>query len=108
MRRFIKGDDNMINQFLFHLRENKEEIGIVNSIARWDGFRLADLVSYDRKHNEENGENNQDGMDYNCSWNCGVEGRSRKRHSGTPPAADEKRNYDSLYVTRDAASLQRG
>ncbi len=79
MRRFIKGDDNMINQFLFHLRENKEEIGIVNSIARWDGFRLADLVSYDRKHNEENGENNQDGMDYNCSWNCGVEGRSRKK-----------------------------
>lgn len=79
MRRFVKGDDNMINQFLFHLRENKEEIGVVNSIARWDGFRLADLVSYDRKHNEENGENNQDGADYNCSWNCGVEGKSRKK-----------------------------
>lgn len=79
MRRFIKGDDNMINQFLFHLRENGNEIGVVNSIARWDGFRLADLVSYDRKHNEENGENNQDGMDYNCSWNCGVEGKSRKK-----------------------------
>ena len=79
MRRFIKGDDNMINQFLFHLRENKNEIGIVNSIARWDGFRLMDLVSYDRKHNEENGENNQDGVDYNCSWNCGVEGKSRKK-----------------------------
>ncbi|MDE6604335.1 MAG: hypothetical protein K2K90_19715 [Lachnospiraceae bacterium] len=79
MRRFIKGDDNMINQFLFHLRENKTEIGIVNSIARWEGFRLADLVSYDRKHNEDNGENNQDGTDYNCSWNCGVEGKSRKK-----------------------------
>ena len=79
MRRFVKGDDNMINQFLSHLRENKDEIGIVNSIARWDGFRLADLVSYDRKHNEENGENNQDGVDYNCSWNCGVEGKSRKK-----------------------------
>lgn len=79
MRRFIKGDDNMINSFLFHLRENKDEVGVVNSIARWDGFRLADLVSYDRKHNEENGENNQDGVDYNCSWNCGVEGKSRKK-----------------------------
>jgi len=79
MRRFIKGDDNMINQFLFHIRENKSENGIVNSIARWDGFRLADLVSYDRKHNEENGENNVDGVDYNCSWNCGVEGKSRKK-----------------------------
>ena len=79
MRRFIKGDDNMINQFLFHVRENKDEIGIVNSIARWDGFRLVDLVSYERKHNEENGEDNKDGMDYNCSWNCGVEGKSRKK-----------------------------
>lgn len=79
MRRFLKGDDNMINQFLFHVRENKEELGIVNSIARWDGFRLADLVSYDRKHNEGNGEDNRDGMDYNCSWNCGAEGKSRKK-----------------------------
>lgn len=79
MRRFVKGDDNMINQFLFHVRENKAEMGIVNSIARWDGFRLVDLVSYDRKHNEENGEDNQDGTDYNCSWNCGVEGKSRKK-----------------------------
>lgn len=79
MRRFVKGDDNMINQFIFHLRENKDEIGIVNSIARWDGFRLLDLVSYDRKHNEENGEDNKDGVDYNCSWNCGVEGKSRKK-----------------------------
>lgn len=79
MRRFVKGDDNTINQFLFHVRENRDEIGIVNSIARWDGFRLADLVSYDRKHNEENGEDNKDGTDYNCSWNCGVEGKSRKK-----------------------------
>lgn len=79
MRRFLKGDDNMINQFLFHIRENKAENGVVNSIARWDGFRLVDLVSYERKHNEANGENNADGMDYNCSWNCGVEGRSRKK-----------------------------
>ncbi len=79
MRRFLKGDDNMINQFLFHVRENKEELGIVNSIARWDGLRLMDLVSYDRKHNEENGEDNKDGVDYNCSWNCGIEGKSRKK-----------------------------
>lgn len=79
VRRFIKGDDNMINQFLFHLREDKAENGIINSIARWDGFRLVDLVSYERKHNEENGENNTDGTDYNCSWNCGVEGKSRKK-----------------------------
>lgn len=43
------------------------------------GFTLQDLVSYDAKHNEENGENNQDGPDYNYSWNCGAEGPSRKK-----------------------------
>src|SRR5439155_10993358 len=39
-----------------------------------DGFTLADLVSYDHKHNEANGEGNRDGSDANWSWNCGVEG----------------------------------
>ena len=39
-----------------------------------------DLVSYDRKHNEANGEDNQDGTDYNCSWNCGTEGKSRRKN----------------------------
>lgn len=79
MRRLLKGDDNMIGQFIFHVRNNRPETGIVNYIAKWDGFRLADLVSYDRKHNEDNGEDNRDGTDYNCSWNCGVEGRSRRK-----------------------------
>jgi glycogen operon protein len=46
----------------------------VNLITVHDGFTLADLVSYDRKHNEANGEANRDGSDDNRSWNCGVEG----------------------------------
>jgi glycogen operon protein len=46
----------------------------VNLITAHDGFTLADLVSYDRKHNEANGEDNRDGTDDNRSWNCGVEG----------------------------------
>lgn len=79
MRRLLKGDDDMINQFIFHVRNARPETGIINYIAKWDGFRLADLVSYDRKHNEDNGEDNRDGTDYNCSWNCGVEGRSRRK-----------------------------
>ena len=80
VRKLIKGDDNMINQLLFHVRNNRPETGIVNYIAKWDGMRLMDMVSYDRKHNEANGENNQDGTDYNCSWNCGVEGKSRRKY----------------------------
>lgn len=79
MRRFLKGDDNLIDSFLYHVREEHPGAGTVNYMAKWDGLRLADMVAYDRKHNEENGEDNKDGTDYNCSWNCGVEGRSRKQ-----------------------------
>lgn len=79
MRRFLKGDDNLMDDFLCHVREHQQETGIVNYMAKWDGLRLMDLVSYDRKHNEENGEDNTDGTDYNCSWNCGIEGKSRKK-----------------------------
>ena len=46
----------------------------VNIVTVHDGFTLADLVSYDGKHNEANGEDNRDGTDDNRSWNCGVEG----------------------------------
>ena len=46
----------------------------INFVTAHDGFTLRDLVSYDRKHNEANGEHNRDGTDDNRSWNCGVEG----------------------------------
>ncbi|UQX09789.1 glycogen debranching protein GlgX [Candidatus Mycobacterium methanotrophicum] len=46
----------------------------INFVTAHDGFTLNDLVSYNEKHNEANGENNQDGESYNRSWNCGVEG----------------------------------
>jgi glycogen operon protein len=46
----------------------------INFITAHDGFTLADLVSYDQKHNEANGEDNRDGANDNISWNCGVEG----------------------------------
>lgn len=80
MRRALKSDDNMINPLVFHVRNNSADVGIINYIAKWEGMRLMDLVSYDRKHNEQNGEDNQDGTDYNCSWNCGAEGKSRRRN----------------------------
>jgi glycogen operon protein len=46
----------------------------INFVTCHDGFTLADVVSYDRKHNEANREDNRDGADHNLSWNCGVEG----------------------------------
>ena len=80
MRRFLKGDENMIRDVMWALKHNSSADGVCNSITAQTGFTLWDLVSYDGKHNEENGERNQDGPDYNYSWNCGAEGPSRKKN----------------------------
>lgn len=79
MRRWLKSDEGMIGRVADRIRRNPTGYGVVNYITNQDGFTLADLVSYDCKHNEENGEDNEDGSSYNYSWNCGVEGPSRKQ-----------------------------
>jgi glycogen operon protein len=78
-RKFLKGDENMLGAFVEAVKENHDKVANVNYIAYNNGFTLMDLVSYDRKHNELNGENNRDGEDFNNSWNCGVEGPTRKK-----------------------------
>ena len=80
IRRFLKGDEGMVNEFIRYHRRNPQSYGVVNALCDYDGFSLMDLVSYDRKHNEANGENNADGTDYNYSWNCGAEGGTRKKN----------------------------
>lgn len=79
MRRFLKGDEGTIDGVMWWLKQQTSMSGSCNYLTNHTGFTLADLVSYDEKHNEENGENNHDGPDYNCSWNCGVEGPTRKK-----------------------------
>lgn len=79
MRKYLKGDGDMLKSFQYHMRNHNSSCGIINYITNYYGFTLNDLVSYDRKHNEANGENNSDGTDYNYSWNCGAEGSSRKK-----------------------------
>lgn len=79
MRRFLKGDENLINQVLFYQRNNPADHAVINFLADYDGFSLFDSVAYERKHNEKNGEDNRDGADNNFSWNCGAEGESRKK-----------------------------
>ena len=79
MRSFLKGDEDQLNSLVYHIRHNPGQVGVVNYMANTNGFTLMDMVSYDTKHNEANGEENRDGTDYNQSWNCGVEGPSRKK-----------------------------
>lgn len=78
MKRFIRGDEEQIGAVIHHIKNNPSNLKVVNYITNHDGFNLMDHFTYDYKHNEENGENNQDGTVYNYSWNCGVEGVTKK------------------------------
>ncbi len=78
-RRFLKSDEGMVERAAESFAKNAWDHSIVNFITHVNGFTLLDLVSYDIKHNEENGESNRDGTEYNYSWNCGVEGKTRKK-----------------------------
>lgn len=79
VRRFIKSDEGQTGEIAEKLKRNPAGCGVINYLANHYTFTLMDTVSYERKHNEENGENNSDGTDYNYSWNCGVEGATRKK-----------------------------
>jgi isoamylase len=82
VRSFLKGDHGTVSRVATRLlgspdiygHEEREAEQSVNFVACHDGFTLNDLVSYNRKHNEANGENNRDGSADNLSWNCGAEG----------------------------------
>lgn len=93
-RSFFRGKDGSVARFADRLVGSPEVYGhkqrepeqSVNFVTCHDGFTLNDLVSYDHKHNEENGEHNRDGADDNRSWNCGIEGAT------DDPAVEKLRN----------------
>jgi glycogen operon protein len=84
VRRYWKGDDGQLAQLGYRLtgssdlyqRDSRHPTASINFITAHDGFTLEDLVSYNSKHNEGNGEDNRDGSNDNYSWNCGAEGES--------------------------------
>jgi glycogen operon protein len=84
MRRFVRGDAGLVGAVAtriagssdLYLWDRRPPSAGVSFVTCHDGFTLNDLVSYERKHNESNGEGNRDGSDENLSWNCGVEGET--------------------------------
>ncbi len=83
LRRWVRGDMGMVRDFawrmtgsfdMFRSKPSYSSHRSINYVTCHDGFTLADLVSYNAKYNEANGEGNRDGADENYSWNCGVEG----------------------------------
>jgi isoamylase len=100
VRSYWKGDGGQIGELAYRItgssdlyaRSGRRPYASVNFVTAHDGFTLHDLVSYNQKHNEANGEDNRDGSDNNRSWNCGVEGETND------PAiqalrAQQKRNF---------------
>ena len=82
VRRFWKGDEGTLSDFAYRLTgssdlyqyDGRKPYASINFITAHDGFTLCDLVSYNEKHNEANGDDNKDGADNNDSWNMGAEG----------------------------------
>jgi glycogen operon protein len=103
VRRFWRGDAGMLPELATRLSGSSDLYGYsgrqphasINFVTSHDGFTLADLVSYNEKHNEANGEDNRDGDSNNLSWNCGVEGPT------TDPAIVElrRRQQRNMLVT---------
>jgi glycogen operon protein len=84
VRSYWKGDGSQIGELAYRItgssdlyaRSGRRPYASVNFVTAHDGFTLHDLVTYNHKHNEANGENNRDGTDNNRSWNCGSEGET--------------------------------
>ena len=82
MRSFWKGDGGLVGELAYRLsgssdlyqNDGRRPYSSINFVVAHDGFTLRDLVSYNEKHNEANGEDGRDGANDNQSWNCGVEG----------------------------------
>jgi glycogen operon protein len=100
VRRFWKGDGNAVSEFATRLcgssdlyeQSGRRPYASINFVTSHDGFTLHDLVSYNHKHNDANGEGNRDGDSHNLSWNCGIEGPTDNRAVRTLRER-QKRNF---------------
>ena len=108
MRRFVKGDENMVGEFVNRLCGERKEYAQIQYIGDQNGFSLYDLYAYDRKHNEDNGEENKDGENYNYSWNCGIEGYTAKKRINALRARLRKNALSTVFLSQSVPLLFAG
>jgi glycogen operon protein len=116
VRKFWKGEPGMIGSLAGKLAGSADQFNhdgrkpsvSVNFLAAHDGFSLADLVSYENKHNEANGENNRDGHDANYSWNNGAEGPTEDQAILTARRNDIRALLATLFVSHGSLMLTAG
>ncbi|MFC4537157.1 glycogen debranching enzyme, partial [Sphaerisporangium dianthi] len=115
IRDFWRGHDVPVSEFASRLtgsadlfqNDARRPAASINFVTCHDGFTLQDLVSYDTKHNEANGEGNRDGTDDNRSWNCGQEGPASKAVADL--REQQKRNFlTTLFLSQGVPMLSHG
>jgi glycogen operon protein len=116
IREFWRGENGKIGALagkvagsaeIFNFAGRKPSHG-VNLLAVHDGFTLRDLVSYQDKHNEANGEGNRDGHNHNASWNCGAEGETDDPAINAARKRDVRAMLATLFLSRGVPLLQQG
>ena len=116
MRAYWKGDGGLIGEFARRLtgssdlyeHSGRKPYASINFITAHDGFTLHDLVSYNDKHNEANGEENRDGTDNNNSWNCGAEGETDDAQINALRARQKRNLLASLFFSQGVPMLVAG
>lgn len=116
MRAYWKGDGGLIGEFAtritgssdLYAHNGRRPYASVNYITAHDGFALHDLVSYNDKHNEANGENNRDGTDNNLAWNCGAEGETRELKINALRARQKRNLLATLLFSQGVPMLLAG
>ncbi|TRZ94688.1 MAG: glycogen debranching enzyme GlgX, partial [Rhodocyclaceae bacterium] len=116
MRAHWKGDGGLIGDFARRLtgssdlyeHSGRKPYASINFITAHDGFTLHDLVSYNGKHNEANGEDNRDGTDNNHSWNCGVEGLTEDADINILRARQKRNLLATLFFSQGVPMLVAG
>jgi isoamylase len=116
VRRFWKGDEGRIGEIAYRLtgspdlyqHSGRRPYASINFTTAHDGFTLQDLVSYNEKHNEANGEDNKDGDNNNNSWNCGVEGPTDDPEINALRARQRRNFLATLFLSQGVPMLLAG
>jgi glycogen operon protein len=116
VRRFWRGDPGATSEMATRLagssdlyeHSGRRPYASINFVTSHDGFTLEDLVSYDTKHNEANGEENRDGENHNLSWNCGAEGPSDDPRIRRLRAQQKRNLLTTLLISQGVPMLSGG
>ncbi|HSF15455.1 MAG TPA: glycogen debranching protein GlgX [Vicinamibacteria bacterium] len=116
VRDFWRGEDQTLGEFAgrftgssdLYASTGRRPFASINFVTCHDGFTLRDLVSYNEKHNEANGENNQDGESHNRSWNCGIEGETDDPEVLSLRAKQQRNLLATLFLSQGVPMLLAG